>query len=247
MKRKSELCDNNDKTHKRRKPNNHGSKIGTKRKAEDGGENPPPNKVYKIFTSKNIIKNPNKRKSELCDNNDKSDKQKKPNSQVEKNSESNITLQDHLANVVEKATMSNKAMWDSLRLNEKDDDSVDDEVLIVPTTSTNNIESLLNMNEQDDNIVEDEVIFVPPPEKSQLQSLFNCSKCDSQFQSSTTLNDHIYQHHIPTKLTKETKASPLSKQIKQEMVENSDLRATLTALTVKDLNKVLESNKQLMD
>ena len=225
-------------------------KIGTKRKAEEVGENTPPKKVYKIGTSKNVIKNPNKRKSELCDNNDKSDKRKKPNSQVEKNSESNITLQDHLTNVIEKATMSNKAMWDSLRLNEKDDDSVDDEVLIVPTTSTNNIESLLNMNEQDDDIVddiEDEVIFVPTPEKSQRKSLFNCSKCDSQFQSSTTLNDHIYQHHIPSKLTKETKASPLSKQVKQEMFDNVDLRATLTTLSVKDLNKVLQNNKQLMN
>ena len=143
--------------------------------------------------------------------------------------------------------MSNKAMWDSLRLNEKDDDSEDDEVILVPTTATNNIQSLLNMNEQDDDIEEDEVIFVPTPEKSQRQSLFNCSKCDSQFQSSKSLNDHCLKHHIPTQLTKETKASPLSKQIKQEMVENSDLRATLTALTVKDLNKVLESNKQLMD
>ena len=103
------------------------------------------------------------------------------------------------------------------------------------------------MNEQDDDIVEDEVIFVPTPEKSQRQSLFNCSKCDSQFQSSKTLNDHCLKHHIPTKLTKETNASPLSKQIKQEMVDNLDLRATLTSLTVKDLNKVLESNKQLID
>ena len=161
IKRKSELCDNNDKSHKRKKPNSHGSKIGTKRKAEDGGENPPPNKVYKIFTSKNVKKNIIKRKSELCDNNDK------PNSHVEKNSESNISLQDHLATVVEKATMSNKEMWDSLRLNEIDDDSVDDEVLIVPTTSTNNIESLLN-NEQDDDIrddIDDEVIFISTPEK----------------------------------------------------------------------------------
>ena len=43
MKRKSELFDDNDKTHKRSKPNNHGSKMGAKRKAEDGGENPPSN------------------------------------------------------------------------------------------------------------------------------------------------------------------------------------------------------------
>ena len=132
-------------------------------------------------------------------------------------------------------------------MNEKDDDIVDDEVLIVPTTSTNNIESLLNMNEQDDDIVEDEVIFVPTPEKSQRKSLFNCSKCDSQFQSSKTLNDHRLKHHIPTKLTKETNASPLSKQVKQEMFDNVDLRATSTTLSVKDLNKVLQNNQQLMN
>ena len=58
--------------------------MGAKRKAEDGGENPPPNKKYKIFTTKNVKQNIIKRKSELCDNNDKSDKRKKPNSQGSK-------------------------------------------------------------------------------------------------------------------------------------------------------------------
>ena len=78
--------------------------MGTKRKAEDGGENTTPKKVYKIFRSKNVIKNRNKRKLEI---DDKFYKRKKPNSQVEMNSESNITLQDHLTNVIKKATMSN--------------------------------------------------------------------------------------------------------------------------------------------
>ena len=148
MKRKSQLFDNNDKTHKRSKPNNHRAKMGAKRKAENAGENPPPIKKYKFFTTKNVEQNIIKRNSELCDTNDK------PNSHVEKNIASNISLHDHLASVVEKATMSNKQMWDSLRLTEIDGDSVDEEIQIVPTTSTNNNESLLN-NEQDGDVVTD--------------------------------------------------------------------------------------------
>ena len=109
--------------------------------------------------------------------------------------------------------MTNKQMWDSLRLKEIDDNSVDDEIQVVPTTSTNNNESLLN-NEQDDDLVtdiEDEVIYISTPQKSHRKSHYNCSKCNSQFKSATTLNDHIYENHISGKLTKETKASPLSK------------------------------------
>ena len=242
MKRKSDMFDDLDTTHKRSKSNNNVSKLRVKRKAEDGGENPPPIKKYKIFTTKNVKQNIIKRNSELCDTNDKT------NSHVEKNIASNISLQDHLDTVVEKATMSNKQMWDSLRLKEIDDNSVDDEIQVLASTSTNNNDSILN-NEQDNDVVtdiEDEVIYIATPQKSHRKSHYNCSKCNSQFKSATTLNDHIYENHISGKLTKETKASPLSKQVKQEMFDNVDIRASSNTLSVKDLNKVLQNNHQLM-
>ena len=41
-------------------------------------------------------------------------------------------------------------------------------------------------------------------------------------------------------LTKETKESPLSKQVKQEMFDNVDIRTSSNTLSEKDLNKVLQ-------
>ena len=261
MKRKSDMFDDLDTTHKRSKSNNNVSKLRVKRKAEDGGENPPPIKKYKIFTTKNVKQNIIKPNSELCYTNVQNI------SHLEKNITPNVSLQDDLETVVEKATknitpivslqdrldtavekvtMRNKQMWDSLRLKEVDDNVVDDEVQVLG--STNNNDSILN-NEQDNDVetdIENEVIYIATPQKSHRKSYYNCSKCNSKFKSTATLNEHIYDNHMSDNLTTETKESPLSKQVKQEMFDNVDIRTSSNTLSEKDLNKVLQKNHQLM-
>ena len=260
-KRKSDMFDDLDTTHKRSKSNNNVSKLRVKRKAEDGGENPPPIKKYKIFTTKNVKQNIIKPNSELCYTNVQNI------SHLEKNITPNVSLQDDLETVVEKATknitpidslqdrldtavekvtMRNKQLWDSLRLKEVDDNVVDDEVQVLG--STNNNDSILN-NEQDNDVetdIENEVIYIATPQKSHRKSYYNCSKCNSKFKSTATLNEHIYDNHMSDNLTTETKESPLSKQVKQEMFDNVDIRTSSNTLSEKDLNKVLQKNHQLM-
>ena len=80
---------------------------------------------------------------------------------------------------------------------------------------------------------------------NKVQSQLHCSKCGIQFETNKLLNEHCLSVHVPSGLTFETQASPLSKQIKKEIFENSDLRSTNSVLTVKDLNKVIDENKQL--